>query len=651
MKNYLTVLVFVLAFCISFIVQPIKGQSIKKQKNIVQDDKVLIVDSIRNEILHSELDSLLLDNLFEKIKNERRRLKTHYMPLLFEYANKSKKLKYRRGQMRAYDRIGLQYRYDGVYDSSVYFHNLSLELAYLLNDSTQLYYNFNNLGQAYRKQDLNVPAINYFLKALRITEAMKNSKASSFTQNTLGATYVVQKEYSKAMYYFRKSTALAKFNKDQRTLSYNYGAMGEVFLQLNQLDSAMYYLEFAKNLKLKSGRKRGIPVSNHLIGQAYFAKNEMEQAEKYFLMALPEHIKEHNLRYQALCYAYLGKIQTIRNNLKIGEEFLEKGESIALSIHSFENLILIYNSLFELYKKAGKWEKAVVFLQKSENYEDSIINVSNARQLQALEIVYETSNKEQQIKLLSAENKINRQKFNMSFGLIIALIIVIVFVVYIQLMRKRQSIMENDKLKQQLMLSQMNPHFIFNALGSIQSFMYRNESKIAARYLGNFASLTRSILNYSSQETIVLSEEVKTLQNYLELEKMRMNSSFDYVINIPEEIDSEFIQIPPMMLQPFVENAIKHGLNEIDRDGLLTIGFDELGDQIKVVVTDNGIGINQAVRNKNENHRSKATEIFNQRLKILKKRYRDIPNPLICDLSEIGNGGTKVIIYLPVISG
>lgn len=650
MKKFFSPILF---FAIILITNSLYG--IQKESNSANSNQnvsyTTIADSIYNAISKVS-DTLIMDKLYLDIKKNRRKLSSNYLPLLHFFVKKAEVNDYPIGKMRALDRIGLQHRYSQQYDSAVYYHNQSLVIALELKDSIQLYYNYNNLGQVYRMQDLNVQAIYYFHKALKISNATGNFKSSSFTMNSLGASYVVQKDFEQAMYYFRASTKLATELNDKRTLAYNYGSMGEVFLLKNQNDSAMHYFVKSKNLIIELGSKRGYAVAEHLVGQAYFAMNEFEQAEKYFNIALPLHLKDNNLRYQALCYAYLGKIKARQHKLDSAEWYLNKGKDIALSIHSHENLILVYDALFELYKNNTKWKEAVISLQQSQIYQDSIISIANAKEIQSLEIAYKTYEKEQQIKLLSAENEIKNQRFKMSLILIGLLILAIFMGIYVQIMRKKQTQFTQDKLRQQLLLSQMNPHFIFNALASIQSFMYKNEAKKAAAYMGNFAALSRSILNNSSANSILLEEEIETLRNYIELEKMRMQSGFEYEIIIPDEIDAEFIQIPPMLLQPFVENAIKHGLAISENKGKLTIVFSEFNKLISAEITDNGAGINKTLKDKNPAHKSKATEIFKQRMKILQKQYRNIPEPQFIDLfnQETKQTGTKVLILIPIVN-
>lgn len=607
-----------------------------------------LADSLLNVFENEINDTAHLKSTYIKVRKSRRKLGANYLKLLYSFTYKSAELNYSEGVMEGYDRIGLQYRYDGVYDSAIIYHNKSLELALELKDSTQLYYNYNNLGQAYRMQDINVLAISYFHQALKITEAINDKKASSFTYNSLGAAYVVQNDYELAMHYFRQSVAIAKERDDERTLSYNYGAMGEVFMELEQYDSAMNYLQTAKALKVKTKKKRRIAISDHLIAETYYAMGNYKKAQEHLYMALPVHLKENNLRYMAHCFAYMGLIKTQLQQTDSAYYYFEMAQPIAQKLHSFENLILISEGLFTLNQKTSNWEQAIHALQQKNAYEDSIISIANARELQTLEIVYKTQKREQQIELLSAKNEINRQRIKLGIGLVSVLVIAIILGLYVQTMRRKQERFKQDQLKQQLMLSQMNPHFIFNALGSIQSYMYKNETKKAARFLGNFASLTRSILEKSTEEYISLDEEITTLKNYIELEKMRMNDRFDYSIDCNADIDAEFIYIPPMLLQPFVENAVKHGLRDIEKDGLLQIKIIEHEQLIEVHISDNGVGINKAMAQKNSAHKSKATEIFTQRMEVIHRSIKNIPKMKLIDLSEEEKQGTKAIIFLPI---
>lgn len=213
------------------------------------------------------------------------------------------------------------------------------------------------------------------------------------------------------------------------------------------------------------------------------------------------------------------------------------------------------------------------------------------------------------------------------------------------------------KLSQQAALkAQMNPHFIFNVLNSIKSYIYENDKKQAVQYLSKFADLIRCILNMSSQKSVKLSEEIRALELYIQLEAMQLEPPFEYNIVVDENIDADGISIPSLIIQPFVENTFKHafplktGLKKLD----ISFRFDSLKQLLTICIDDNGIGRTAAAvaaTQKNTNHRSFATEANTKRLDLLNQsadeervslRFEDKTN------AEGGALGTRVVLYLAV---
>ncbi|HSH51716.1 MAG TPA: histidine kinase, partial [Bacteroidales bacterium] len=275
-------------------------------------------------------------------------------------------------------------------------------------------------------------------------------------------------------------------------------------------------------------------------------------------------------------------------------------------------------------------------------------NLEKQSTISEIETQYETEKKEQQIELLSAENRIKNQRIKFGIVTISGLLLLIVVIISLMIIRRRNAQLAHDDLKQKLFRSQMNPHFIFNALGSIQNYMYKNKTKKAARFLGNFASLSRSILKYSDENIIDLDSEIEMLKNYIELEKMRMPDVFNYEIKTDKDLETEFIQIAPMMIQPFVENAIKHGFCDKKDGGKLKVEFIDKKDLLEVIITDNGIGINHSKQK--SKHESMSTKIFYDRMKYLKKKNKHIPDIEIKDRTDEETRGTKVVLYLPILN-
>jgi len=216
-----------------------------------------------------------------------------------------------------------------------------------------------------------------------------------------------------------------------------------------------------------------------------------------------------------------------------------------------------------------------------------------------------------------------------SLLILVALLIFSIFYwVRVKELSKRNKLLEeNIRLEKNLrksilttIKSQMNPHFLYNALNTIQAYIYTNDKENAGKYLLKFSQLTRRVLEMSEKEKIDLTEEIATIQLYLDLEKARFEDDFSFHIDTRQIINSERIKIPPMLIQPYIENAIKHGLLHRNGNKQLVIQFIEMDDLLKVVVEDNGIGRKRSGelnQQRNKNHQSFSSDANAKRLEVL----------------------------------
>jgi sensor histidine kinase YesM len=230
------------------------------------------------------------------------------------------------------------------------------------------------------------------------------------------------------------------------------------------------------------------------------------------------------------------------------------------------------------------------------------------------------------------------------------LVILILLFVYTQ-RNKQFKLKENHlKLEQRLLRLQMNPHFLFNSLTAIQSFIFKNNPKEAGKYLSKFAKLMRLFLQSSREEFICLNREIETLSYYMEMQQLRFNNSFDYNIACSDNIDTDLIKIPPMMAQPFIENAIEHGFNNINYKGYINVEFDLQKEYMQVIIEDNGVGINNnsLQENTQKSHKSLATIITKDRLKAF-SNTNNIFSMQIINLKDISEtkSGTKIVLNVP----
>jgi sensor histidine kinase YesM len=232
----------------------------------------------------------------------------------------------------------------------------------------------------------------------------------------------------------------------------------------------------------------------------------------------------------------------------------------------------------------------------------------------------------------------------------IVLLSIIAFLYY----KYNTSKIKNEKLEleRKLLQSQMNPHFLFNALSAIQRYMFQNNPKEAGKYLSKFASFMRSILEYSRQEQISLSEELKVLENYLQLQSMRFEHSFTYSFQIHSSIDKDKTMIPPMLLQPFIENSIEHGFKGKEEIGEISINIDVVENWLQFEVIDNGVGLEQSKSLHNEDHESLGTTITKERVIKLNKKKKAYHSILIENYKRLNEtiSGTRVKFYIPHIT-
>jgi sensor histidine kinase YesM len=200
----------------------------------------------------------------------------------------------------------------------------------------------------------------------------------------------------------------------------------------------------------------------------------------------------------------------------------------------------------------------------------------------------------------------------------------------------------------------MNPHFIFNALSSIQGFIVDNDPINASLYLSRFSKLIRNILDNSAEEFVTLSKEIATIENYLALQKLRYEDKFDYSIDVDENIDPESVSVPPMLAQPFIENSVEHGIKHKATHGHIDIRFTLKDQVILFEVEDDGVGRSAAKEiemHQQKDHRSMATAITLERLSVMNKKLRKKIHLNIADLltDEGYPAGTKVNLEIPVI--
>ena len=248
-------------------------------------------------------------------------------------------------------------------------------------------------------------------------------------------------------------------------------------------------------------------------------------------------------------------------------------------------------------------------------------------------------------------------------GIFWTVVVIVLFIASILILQKRnrqkqqkavEKVLTEKKLgelEMQALKAQINPHFVFNCLNSIKGFIYERDFKQADNYLDKFSELLRSTLDSSSSSIISLLDEISYLDNYLQLEKLRFDDRFEYFINIDKDINSKEALVPAMLLQPYVENAIRHGIGHLEnKKGIINISVRKEGRQLICEIEDNGIGREKAVALRNELH----TEYQSRGMQLSKRRAElyGIEQEIVDKKDEAGNAmGTVIILRIPIAEG
>jgi hypothetical protein len=340
-------------------------------------------------------------------------------------------------------------------------------------------------------------------------------------------------------------------------------------------------------------------------------------------------------------------------------KYYKKGIQQAYSANDMYELWWIHRDMSDLYLQEGDTANAFRNYVLFKKYSDAYNKGLSSQGLADARLRYEADTHNKEVELLSLRLKNNRL-LNYGFAGFIVLTMFIGIMIFREskLKDKRRISEMNRKISeitQANLRQQMNPHFIFNTLNSIQYYMYQHDKIATNNYLTKFSSLMRKVLDNSQHTSVPLSDELSALNLYLELETIRFKDKFNYQITVDEEIDPLMHRIPTMLIQPYVENSISHGLIPMEGKGYVNVDLKLQNEYIVCTIEDNGIG-RDASRERNKkkegNHNSLGTQITASRLDLVNELYGTSLRIVYTDLkNENGEpAGTRVEIHIPIIT-
>ncbi len=437
--------------------------------------------------------------------------------------------------------------------------------------------------------------------------------------SALGRIYERTDEVKKSIKSFEEAVEICESLEMRTRLSWHYLNAGNAYMRKGSDDKAEAY--FRKAIKIKDDISQNARAGAYAnLGSCYFREGKYDAALRLYKRAEQIYSNNSNPNFTNFSFVEMKKAQlyAATNKDKRAEKHYVGAIKFAERQKDYKQLSKVCEEVAGYYAGKGKYEVAFNYLKLHNRFKEDHLEETKQRQLMELEIKYEAEKKKQEAELL-----------------------------------KLQAI----GLQLKALRSQMNPHFMYNALNSIQKYITSNELNDASKYLAKFAHLMRQSLEYSDIEVISLEKEIEFLENYLLIsQKLRFGDKMTYQITVDDEIEDDIMGVPTMIVQPYVENSIEHGLRQ-KKSGLIKVNF-KLHDEntILCIVEDNGIG-RDAVKQLQEmddyhvNHKSKGTSITEERLGILNKSKSKAVFVKTIDLKDstsLEASGTRVEILIPV---
>jgi tetratricopeptide (TPR) repeat protein len=501
------------------------------------------------------------------------------------------------------------------------------------------------MGVVYTQQSNYFMALENYQKALKLYESAKDTQGIAKALNNIGIIYKSKGNYTKALDYLKQAYQLQSEIKEPNA-AMTLTNIGVIYFESGKPEQAFPYYNQALKAFAQFPNPIGLALLHNYLGDYHRRTGNAAEAEMAYRKSLELYENMQNKFGASLALYNIGKLYASQQKYAEAMPFAQQSLAFATQIGVLDQTYHSEKLVSELY---GSLNKTAESFRHYKNYivaRDSIINQENARKFAQAEMDFEYRKKEA---LLTEQSK--RHQLLLVFTTVAALLLIILaLVIYNRRQVKRRLTLQKEvaEYEQKALHLQMNPHFVFNCLGAISSFIVQNGTDSALKYLSKFSKLMRLTLEYSKGSLIPIDKEIESLQNYLELEQLRFNHKFEFKIESTEKVEFN-MGLPPLLIQPFVENAILHGLVPKEGNGRIDVRFDVQQGQLLCTVTDNGIGLTESKLLKENSvtaHKSMALEITKKRLEMMESTTSKTAQ---IDIEELENrSGTRVTLKLPV---
>lgn len=546
--------------------------------------------------------------------------------------------------------------YAGTADSINQMYKQSADLFLQTGDTAKAADVMLNLGMELVNAGSYQKALEVKLKALEYRIICGDSTNISFYFQQVGEVYKELKLNDKWKYYLEKARILAGNEKyaRHRTRISILNDLGGIYADEQNYQAALKAYQEMINFSLMHNYPRGVATANANLVEVYFALDDPHHA-------LESALKSYNMSKEGNAYRQISATENLAGAYKkLGDfnkaiVYYRQALNHPNILDYTDEYLVVLKGIAFVSAKIGNYADAFTYQSNYLRLHDSVNSLEVKKNISLLETSFRTREQSQQIALLSAQNQLQQEQIKRIRSLLLLggiALFLFLFVIYLLFRQHRLRHFHSQLLlEQKLLRTQMNPHFIFNALAAVQQFLLKGDAAQASDYLGHFALLMRSVLKSSREEWISLKEEIGILESYLKIQKLRFETHLTYELIVDPALETEFIFIPPLMIQPFIENAVEHGINQMEKPGFILLQITESADNVIFKIEDNGPGLSSESAKK-DNHLSYATTIFNERVKNLNKR---LPRPISFSMNNIQTtdtnlSGLRVEICIPISS-
>ncbi|CAM3880438.1 Two-component system sensor histidine kinase [Flavobacterium branchiophilum] len=613
------------------------------------------IDSLKKLMRVAKTDTLKV-NLYNKIADYYKTITPDSTQI---YAQKAQflaqKVGYSQGLGQSYINTGISHLIFGDYrKASSYFLKSKVIFEKLLSKDENNK-NFKNglarssasMGIIYTEQNNYYLALESYEIALKIYQEINDKPSISKAYNNIGVVYKSMLNYPKAITFLQKAFEIQQEIGEQNA-AVTVTNIGAIYFEQDKNKEAFHYYNKANELFKKTDNKRGLALLYNYYGDYYVKENNRIEGKIYYEKALQLCEEIQNKFGASLALYNIGQLLANEKKYSQAMVFAQKSLDYATEIGVLDQTFHSEQLVSELYGILGDSKASLEHYKKYIVARDSINNQESAKKFAIAEMNFEYKKKE----AILAEKQKNQTQLIVFLILGMLLLSGLLFVLYTRMQIKKRLTLQKEvaEYEQKALHLQMNPHFVFNCLSSISSFIVQNGTDSALKYLSKFSKLMRLTLEYSKEALIPIDKEIESLQNYLELEQLRFHNAFDFSIHSTENVEFN-VGLPPLLIQPFVENAILHGIVPKEEKGKIAVQFDQEDGKLICTITDDGIGLLESKTRKENSvtaHKSMALDITKKRLEIMEATLLKSAQIEIQDLKANSQTGTKVTLKLPI---